>query len=61
MTGNGEELAALIRQKKLSPVELVELYLRRIERLGPGLNCFVLVTAEEALERKAGRAPGARG
>jgi hypothetical protein len=43
------ELAALVRQKKLSPVELVELYLRRIERLDPALNCFVLVTAEEAL------------
>jgi amidase len=45
------EQAALIRGRKLSPVELVELHLRRIERLNPTLNCFVLVTAEEALEQ----------
>jgi amidase len=45
------ERAAMIRGGKLSPVELVELYLRRIERLDPTLNCFVLVTAEEALEQ----------
>lgn len=57
MTADGEELAfvpavrqaALIREKRVSPVELVETYLRRIERLDPTLNCFVLVTAEEAL------------
>ena len=62
MTENGDELAfasateqaALIRQKKLSPVELVELYLRRIERIDPALNCFVLVTAEEALGQARG-------
>ena len=59
MISNGDELAfisateqaALIRERKLSPVELVELYLGRIERLDPTLNCFVLVTAEEALEQ----------
>jgi amidase len=59
LTGNGEELAfapatelaALIRQGRLSPIEVVGLYLRRIERLDPALNCFVLVTAEEALEQ----------
>jgi amidase len=45
------EQAALIRQRKLSPVELVELYLRRIEQLNPTFNCFVLITAEEALEQ----------
>ena len=53
MADNGDELAfasateqaALIRQKKLSPVELVDLYLRRIESLNPALNCFVLVAA----------------
>ena len=45
------EQAALIRERRLSPVELVELYLRRIERLNSTLNCFVLVTVEEALER----------
>jgi amidase len=45
------EQAALIRGRRLSPVELVDLYLRRIEGLDPALNCFMLVTAEEALEQ----------
>ena len=34
---------------QLSPVELVELYLRRIEALDPQLNAFLTVCAEEAL------------
>jgi Asp-tRNA(Asn)/Glu-tRNA(Gln) amidotransferase A subunit family amidase len=45
------KLAALIRERRLSPVELVELHLKRIEKLNPTLNCFVLVMAEEALEQ----------
>jgi aspartyl-tRNA(Asn)/glutamyl-tRNA(Gln) amidotransferase subunit A len=43
------ELAALIRAKKLSPVELTRAVLDRIERLNPTLNAFVTVTAETAL------------
>lgn len=43
-------LAALYRQKKLSPVEVVEACLKRIERLNPTLNAFITVTAEAALE-----------
>jgi aspartyl-tRNA(Asn)/glutamyl-tRNA(Gln) amidotransferase subunit A len=42
------ELAALIRSKQLSPVEVVDATLARIERLDPVLNCFATVTAEEA-------------
>jgi aspartyl-tRNA(Asn)/glutamyl-tRNA(Gln) amidotransferase subunit A len=42
------ELAALIRAKRLSPVEVVDAALARIERLNPALNCFAAVTAEEA-------------
>jgi Asp-tRNA(Asn)/Glu-tRNA(Gln) amidotransferase A subunit family amidase len=42
------ELAGLIRAKKVSPVEVVDAVLARIERLNPTLNCFVAVTAEEA-------------
>jgi len=42
------ELAALIREKSVSPVEVVDAALARIERLNPGLNCFCTVTAEEA-------------
>jgi aspartyl-tRNA(Asn)/glutamyl-tRNA(Gln) amidotransferase subunit A len=42
------ELAALIRARTISPVEVVEAVLARIERLNPALNCFAAVTAEEA-------------
>jgi aspartyl-tRNA(Asn)/glutamyl-tRNA(Gln) amidotransferase subunit A len=44
-----EELAALLAKRKISPVELTELYLRRIERQNPALNAFLTVTAEHAL------------
>ena len=41
-------MAEQIRQKKLSPVELVEAHLARIEKLNPKLNAFVQVDAEGA-------------
>jgi Asp-tRNA(Asn)/Glu-tRNA(Gln) amidotransferase A subunit family amidase len=43
------ELAARIRAREISPIELTELYLARIERLDPQLNSFVHVDAEGAL------------
>jgi Asp-tRNA(Asn)/Glu-tRNA(Gln) amidotransferase A subunit family amidase len=43
------ELAAKVRAREISPVELVELYLERIERLDPQLNAYVTVDAEGAL------------
>jgi aspartyl-tRNA(Asn)/glutamyl-tRNA(Gln) amidotransferase subunit A len=43
------ELAALIRNKKLSPLELTRAVLARIERLNPTLNAFCTITAEAAL------------
>ena len=43
------ELAAQVRARKVSPVELTELYLDRIERLDPQLNAYVTVDAEGAL------------
>lgn len=43
-----EGLAALLAKRKISPVELTELFLRRIERYNPGLNAFLTVTAEQA-------------
>jgi amidase len=43
------EQARLIRSGEVSSVELVQLYLDRIERLDPELNSFVTVRAEEAL------------
>lgn len=43
------EQARLVREGEVSPVELVETYLERIERIDPGLGAFVTVCGEEAL------------
>ncbi len=42
------EISAEIRGKKVSPVEVVDAYLRRIEKLQPKLNAFVHIDAEGA-------------
>ena len=44
------QLVALIRAKKLSPVELTRAVLERIERLNPVVNAFCTVTADAALD-----------
>ena len=49
-----EELAALLAKRKISPVELAELFLRRIERQNPALNAFLTVTAGQALAAARG-------
>src|SRR6266852_2854467 len=46
-----EQVAPLIRKKKISPVELAELILRRIERLNPKLNAYISVTADLAMRQ----------
>ena len=43
------KLAQLLRKKSLSPVELTEQCLARIERLNPTLNAFITVTRDSAL------------
>jgi aspartyl-tRNA(Asn)/glutamyl-tRNA(Gln) amidotransferase subunit A len=43
------ELGARIRSRQVSPVELAESYLVRIDRVAPKLNAFVTVTRERAL------------
>jgi len=43
------EQARLVRSGDVSSLELVRLYLERIERIDPQLNSFVTVCAEEAL------------
>jgi amidase len=43
------EQARLVRTGEVTSVELVQLYLDRIERLDPELNAFVTVRGEEAL------------
>ncbi len=40
--------AALIRARKLSPVEYVDAVLKAIDKANPRLNCFRAVTADEA-------------
>src|SRR4051794_28793951 len=52
--------ADLVRAGEVSPVELVKLCLRRIERLEPRLNAFRVVLAERALA-EARQAEGRRG
>ena len=42
------ELAGAIRRKKISPVEVVDAVLARIDRLNPTLNAFCTVTADSA-------------
>ena len=42
------ELATLIRRGELSPLELTELYLERIEQYDPTLNAYLAVPAERA-------------
>ena len=39
------ELSALIRRRQLSPVELVDLYLERIEQYDPAFNAYICPTA----------------
>src|SRR6202050_1339665 len=43
------ELAPLLRQKKISPLELTQECLARIEKQNPALNAFITVTADSAL------------
>ncbi len=47
------EAAALIRQRKLTPLELTDACLKRIENGNPRLNAFITVLGEEA--RRAAR------
>lgn len=44
------DLAAAIRRRELSPVELMSAFVQRIERLEPRINAFVTLRAEEAME-----------
>jgi len=44
-----EELAPLLREGRLSPVEVTQAYLERIDALNPTLNAFITVTGDQAL------------
>ncbi len=44
------DLASMIRRRRLSPVELTETLLRRIEQINPRVNAYCTVAAEQALD-----------
>ena len=50
---SAREQGALIRARKLSPVELVDAYLSRIDELNPRTNAFITITAELARRQAA--------
>lgn len=55
-------VASLMRDRQLSPVEVVDAVLRRIERLNPTLNAYCLVLADDArAQAKRAEAALARG
>ena len=43
------ELRKLIAGKELTPVELTEMYLRRIDRLDSGLDSYLTVAHDQAM------------
>ena len=45
------ELSTLIRSRALSPVELVDAVLARVEACEPRVNAFATLTAERARRR----------
>jgi aspartyl-tRNA(Asn)/glutamyl-tRNA(Gln) amidotransferase subunit A len=57
------EQAALIRRRKISPLEIVDALLARIDKINPRLNAFVLINADQARRdaKAAERAVGKRG
>jgi aspartyl-tRNA(Asn)/glutamyl-tRNA(Gln) amidotransferase subunit A len=48
------ELAALVRSKQISLVEVVRAHLDRIEEVNPKLNAIVTLVAEQAIEAARG-------
>jgi aspartyl-tRNA(Asn)/glutamyl-tRNA(Gln) amidotransferase subunit A len=44
------EIAALIRSRQISPVEVMKLHLERIESVNPKLNAVVTIVGEQALK-----------
>ena len=55
---SAKQLASLIRQKKIGCLELLDLYLQRVERYNPKINAIIFKDVEGARKRakKADRA-----
>src|SRR5213080_4031764 len=49
-TKSATELAALIRSREVSPVEVIDAHLRRIEQINPSVNAVVTL-ADDAIDR----------
>ncbi|MEK6282133.1 MAG: amidase [Acidobacteriota bacterium] len=47
------QLATLIRTRKVSPVELTKMYVARLKKYGPKLNCVVTLTEDLAMSQAA--------
>ncbi len=47
------QLSALLRRKQVTSTELTKMYLQRLKRYGPKLNCVVTLTEDLALEQAA--------
>ncbi len=43
-------MAAMVRKREVSPLELVEAHLRQIEERNPAINAFTMVLGESARE-----------
>jgi aspartyl-tRNA(Asn)/glutamyl-tRNA(Gln) amidotransferase subunit A len=46
---SGQELASLIKGRKVSPVEVIQAFLDRTDALNPRVNAYITVTREQAL------------
>ena len=47
----GIELIKLIKKKEISPVELTELSLKRIEETEPKINAFFTIMHDQAIDK----------
>ena len=57
------ELARMIREKEISPVEVVSAFIRRIEEINPKVNAFCTLTFDRAFDeaKRAEQAVGGDG
>src|SRR4029450_7679575 len=51
---SARQIAALVRERSVSPVEITRVYLERIERLDPRLRAYITVMAETPLHPARG-------
>ena len=55
------EMARLISQKRVSPVELAEAHLDRIKAVQPRVNAFITILEQEALRAQSANIQGVSG